>query len=326
MAPSDEDDDSCLLVVILETHENLWSALAEESESPDVGNLSLTTLLQQLLVFFNTFLALNEANELVLIAACGDQSEVLYSSPSLHRESQGPKQAAKTGNASEEVLKNLHALLQEQAARPDGDSARPAVLAGALSRALCLIHKAQLSDGGSSRTRKQPRLLCLKGSPDATEQYISVMNAIFAAQRCEVVIDACMIGASDSVFLQQAAHLTNGIYLRPKHKGALLQYLLTLFCGDAFSRSFLQLPRPIGVDFRAACFCHRRAIDLGYVCSVCLSIFCENVTECSTCGTAFSKNVARTPASKRKDPFAAFVLIDDEWTSKSGLSGFQVIV
>ena len=40
-------DDSCLLVVILETHENLWSALAEESESPDVGNLSLTTLLQQ---------------------------------------------------------------------------------------------------------------------------------------------------------------------------------------------------------------------------------------------------------------------------------------
>ena len=45
-------------------------------------------------------------------------------------------------------------------------------------------------------------------------------------QRCEVVIDACMLGASDSAFLQQAAHLTNGIYLRPKHKDALLQYLL----------------------------------------------------------------------------------------------------
>lgn len=42
---------------------------------------------------------------------------MLYSAPSLHRQSQGPKQAAKTGNASEEVLKNLHALLQEQAAR-----------------------------------------------------------------------------------------------------------------------------------------------------------------------------------------------------------------
>jgi hypothetical protein len=52
------------------------------------------------------------------------------------------------------------------------------------------------------------------------------LTAGLLLQRCEVVIDACMIGASDSVFLQQAAHLTNGIYLRPKHKGALLQYLL----------------------------------------------------------------------------------------------------
>lgn len=45
-------------------------------------------------------------------------------------------------------------------------------------------------------------------------------------QRSEVVVDACMLGASDSTFLQQAAHLTDGIYLRPKHKDALLQYLL----------------------------------------------------------------------------------------------------
>ena len=39
-------------------------------------------------------------------------------------------------------------------------------------------------------------------------------------------MDACMLGAADSTFLQQAAHLTSGVYLRPKHKGALLQYLL----------------------------------------------------------------------------------------------------
>lgn len=58
--------------------------------------------------------------------------------------------------------------------------ARPAVLAGALSRALCFINKTQRADRGWRRGR--PRILCLKGSPDATEQYISVMNAIFAAQ------------------------------------------------------------------------------------------------------------------------------------------------
>jgi hypothetical protein len=45
-------------------------------------------------------------------------------------------------------------------------------------------------------------------------------------QRSEVIIDACMLGGSESTFLQQAAHLTDGVYLRPKHRTALLQYLL----------------------------------------------------------------------------------------------------
>jgi hypothetical protein len=32
------------------------------------------------------------------------------------------------------------------------------------------------------------------------------------------------------------------------------------------------------------CFCHKKTIDLGFVCSVCLSIFCQFSRECSTCG------------------------------------------
>ncbi len=40
------------------------------------------------------------------------------------------------------------------------------------------------------------------------------------------MIDACMLGGADSTFLQQATHLTGGVYLRPRHRGALLQYLL----------------------------------------------------------------------------------------------------
>lgn len=41
------------------------------------------------------------------------------------------------------------------------------------------------------------------------------------------------------------------------------------------------------VDFRAACFCHRKVVDTGFVCSICLSIFCEvpDGAECLTCGT-----------------------------------------
>jgi transcription initiation factor TFIIH subunit 3 len=53
------------------------------------------------------------------------------------------------------------------------------------------------------------------------------------------------------------------------------------------TRNHLVSPTQIDIDFRAACFCHRRVIDLGYVCSICLSIFCEipEGGECLTCGT-----------------------------------------
>lgn len=65
-----------------------------------------------------------------------------------------------------------------------GTAHRPAVLAGALSRGLCLINKAQSRAPAGSRKGPRPRMLVLQGSPDATEQYIATMNAIFAAQAC----------------------------------------------------------------------------------------------------------------------------------------------
>lgn len=39
-----------------------------------------------------------------------------------------------------------------------------------------------------------------------------------------------MLGTADSAFLQQAAHVTGGLYLRPSRPRALLQYLLVRSC------------------------------------------------------------------------------------------------
>lgn len=63
-----------------------------------------------------------------------------------------------------------------------GGVSKPAALSGGLSRGLCLINKALLSAHSGGKRSAMPRMLCLQGSPDATEQYIAVMNAIFAAQ------------------------------------------------------------------------------------------------------------------------------------------------
>ncbi|GAA5853320.1 hypothetical protein JCM3766R1_001320 [Sporobolomyces carnicolor] len=195
-------------------------------------------------------------------------------------------------------------------------------LVGALSMALCHINRLSLassatgalatssasdptttsssssSSRGSSATdsggnvRVQPRILILSVTPDEPAQYVPIMNCIFTAQKTGISIDCLKIlGKSDSTFLQQATHLTSGIYYKlPSHgatRSGLLQYLLVNFLSGPLASKHLHRAKQDQVDLRAACFCHRKIVDLGYVCSVCLSIFCSPLPVCTTCRTKF---------------------------------------
>jgi len=114
-----------------------------------------------------------------------------------------------------------------------------------------------------------------------------------------VTIDVCKIYGPDTVFLQQAAHLTGGSYIYLERRDALLQYLLMSFLPPPSMRRMLAVPTQDRIDFRAACFCHKRIVDIGFVCSVCLSIFCQPVPVCSTCRTKFPiKSLQRLNASR----------------------------
>ena len=156
------------------------------------------------------------------------------------------------------------------------------------------------------------RILILSASPDNSAQYIPTMNAIFAAQRLSIPIDVLTL-ASSSTFLQQAADATGGIHLArtdPASHAGFLQTLMLAFLPDPTARQNLILPSQAqggGVDFRAACFCHRRIVDVGFVCSICLSIFCEPVPDgtCLTCGShlalaSYGRKPAVVPRKKKK--------------------------
>lgn len=162
------------------------------------------------------------------------------------------------------------------------------------------------------RNNLRARILVVRAAEDTASQYLPLMNAVFTAQKLRIPIDACIIpsttmdsGSDDfrqtsllqdtnhSSLFQQAADLTGGIYLRVPRPAGLLQYLISVFLPHEGLRSQLILPdsrnsgSSSGVDFRAACFCHRRLVDLAYVCSVCLSVFCSFSPVCSTCHTPF---------------------------------------
>ncbi|EXB44374.1 General transcription factor IIH subunit 3 [Morus notabilis] len=99
--------------------------------------------------------------------------------------------------------------------------------------------------------------LCKEGSENGLASsllsgYVAIMNAIFSAQRSMVPIDSCYLGSNNSAFLQQASYITGGVYLKPQQPDGLFQYLSTVFATDLHSRTFLQLPKSVGVDFRAS--------------------------------------------------------------------------
>ncbi|KAH9002044.1 TFIIH subunit Tfb4/p34 [Lactarius hatsudake] len=178
----------------------------------------------------------------------------------------------------------------------------PVTLVGALTKALCckflnlsrarshdrldinrLAHPPPGSVATETTTEADARILILSVSPDLSASYIPVMNSIFSAQKLKVTIDVCKVYGEETVFLQQAAHLTGGSYIYLERRDAFLQYLTMSFLPPPSIRHIIAVPRQDKVDFRAACFCHKNIVDIGFVCSVCLSIFCSPVPVCSTC-------------------------------------------
>ncbi|KAK0704710.1 transcription factor Tfb4-domain-containing protein [Lasiosphaeris hirsuta] len=198
-----------------------------------------------------------------------------------------------------------------------------------------------VTNAGGGLAGLHARILVISVSDSSAAQYIPTMNSVFAAAHARIAINTLALRGS-ATFLQQASFITRGTFVRATEPRGLLQYLMLGFSsGGAPSASaggavsgkggkkgtaaaqrggkgkklglnasvadLLVTPSADTVDFRAACFCHRNVIDTGFVCSICLSIFCEvpDGGECLTCGTklALGNYGARpivSPNSKRK--------------------------
>ncbi|KAJ8762926.1 hypothetical protein K2173_023055 [Erythroxylum novogranatense] len=284
-------DDVSLVVVLVDTNPFFWAT----------SSLSFSQFLSHVLAFLNSILLLNQLNQVVVIATGHNSCDYVYDSSSASHH--GVENRTIPALYSVLLQKMEEFLIKDEklGKQESPGMIASSLLSGSLSLALCYIQR--LFRTGP--LHPQPRILCLQGSSDGPEQYVAIMNSIFSAQRSMVPIDSCYVGAHNSAFLQQASYITGGVYVKPQHLDGLFQYLVTVFATDLHCRSSLQLPRPAGVDFRASCFCHKTTIDMGYVCSVCLSIFCKHHKKCSTCGSVFGQAQADNSAvsdRKRKAP------------------------
>ncbi|KAI0025059.1 TFIIH subunit Tfb4/p34 [Xylariomycetidae sp. FL0641] len=322
-----------LLTVVIDTNPRAWAALYDQ--------LPFSKAVANLLVFVNAHLAFGNDNQVAILAAHTNRAVWLYPpSPNLddshgQRKSNGSHHNGPGANLSankypqfaaveSSIASALRSLIDETT--PD-DLAPTTLISGALTIALSYIHKTALafeppktsSDPANptpaslsqSQATAAPtlhaRILVLSVSDSEPAQYIPTMNAVFAASHARIPLDTLSLHGTPT-FLQQAAFITGGTFLSASsNPRGLLSYLMFGFLPDADARRNLVTPSQDMVDFRAACFCHRRVVDTGFVCSICLSIFCEvpSNAECLTCGTKlalgnYGAKPAVVPRKKKK--------------------------
>lgn len=324
------DSPPSLLSIVIDTNPRAWAALD--------SRLSLAQAISNILVFVNAHLAFSNTNQVAVIAAHVNRAVWLYPAaqkPAAAKDNSGDVQmqdvSGETNSSSSlsankypqfaqiesSVFSSIQSLMAETTVQ-DLDQVTTQ-LSGALTLALCRINKASqaLSSSDTTLSNAAPvnstapppvkgRIVVISVSDSEPSQYIPTMNAVFAAAHNQVAIDTIAL-AGDSTFLQQACFNTNGIFLKASNPQGLLTYLMFGLIPDTEARESIITPTHDTVDFRTACFCHGKVIDTGFVCSVCLSIFCDppENAECLTCGTVlalgnYGAKPAIVPRKKKK--------------------------
>ncbi|XP_069475791.1 general transcription factor IIH subunit 3 isoform X2 [Ambystoma mexicanum] len=299
------DEEINLLIIVVDVNPIWWGqqALAQSV-------FTLSKCIDAVMVMGNSHLFMSRSSKLAIIASHINESRFLY--PGKHWKDgdllgdsandflESTCSGSKDGKyellsiANDIVMEDIKDLMTKSQMKAHHTET---LLAGSLAKALCYIHR--MNKELKAVQEIKSRILVIKAAEDSALQYMNFMNVIFAAQKQNVLIDACVLDA-ESGLLQQACDITGGIYLKVPQMTSLLQYLLWVFLPDPEQRTQLILPPPVHVDYRAACFCHRNLIEIGYVCSVCLSIFCNFSPICTTCETAFKISLPPVMKSKKK--------------------------
>lgn len=335
--PNNEEviDNPSLLTVIFELTPKSWYAIKDQ--------ITIQEITKSLLVLLNAHLALNNSNQVAFIASLPLGSKFLH--PSLersfddHEASPGSTQTLVNKGmyrqfriVDETVLRELNAELARISQSPSGLNL--STLGGALLMALTYTNRmlhvdqsistttasainsttntTQASSSGTVQigttltTSMDSRLLIITANDTYDNNYIAMMNSIFAAQKMKVSIDVAKLGVQDSPYLQQAADATNGVYLHIREPQGLIQTLATAFFIEPSIRSLVILPANSNVNYMASCFITGKAVDIGYVCSVCLCIMSiiPELGDCPTCKCKFDENflkkLKRGPVIARK--------------------------
>lgn len=291
-----------LLLVVVDASPAAWSPLDACASEPYASRRqTFPEFVATLQTFLGAFLALHRRNRVVAIAFNGERGGFIVLPPRSAPVA-GVVETTRVADVSRDIAGGLWALrygaagaaVQEMVDEAAGSaeqlrfSERTPSLTACLALGMCYALKS-LGEGiggaGDSGAGGGARFVIFQAGADAPAHYVSFNNCVSAAAARKILIDSCVMGSAQSVFLQQAAQATSAQHLHP-HESAhagLLEELIVRLLNDAATRGQLLLPPAHSVSHLAHCFCHQRATALGWLCISCLSVWCTD-GPCATCG------------------------------------------
>lgn len=269
---------------------------------------TFTQCIDSFLAFGTSFLMQSGQNKLTILGSSTVKNSILYldnysNTTNAKINDQQNEQFALVCQLFREFFLKWARQCSSIANKSETSEKNNSLLSGSIAQALCLIN-ANKSDYNNSRI-----IIFSLGSSHSdnySSQYLKLINCFFAAQKINVVIDACTITMArnseesapvsasmedrfSASILQQGCDLTGGRYIRVHKIASLLEHLFWCLSPLGKERSQYILPPKLKISPPAACFCHRKVLEIGYVCSVCVSIFCQYLPFCSTCNSNMFK-------------------------------------
>ena len=146
----------------------------------------------------------------------------------------------------------------------------------ALSKSICALQKLK-TNNTNKQYKMDSRIIMVHNSEMEKNIYGKLMNCIFVLDSRNIVLDVIDLYNKDPYeYLKQAALKQKGVHfnLSPADSG-MFQYLCAgLLISNSERNSSCKMPYKVEIEYKGSCSCHNAQVDVGYVCSVCLGVYC----------------------------------------------------
>uniref|UniRef100_A0A3B4AQ10 General transcription factor IIH subunit 3 n=1 Tax=Periophthalmus magnuspinnatus TaxID=409849 RepID=A0A3B4AQ10_9GOBI len=189
-------DEVNLLVIVVDVNPIWWGQQAQRDTE-----FTLSKCIDAVMVLGNSHMAMSRTNKLCIIASHCQDSHFLYPCKSWRGGDGRDEDTSSSGDGKYELLSVANNLMADEIRTKVKGNSTDTMLAGSLAKALCciLLHVMKTLE---SNAEIKSKILVIKAADDCALQYMNFMNVIFAAQKQNILIDACVLDA-DSGLLQQ---------------------------------------------------------------------------------------------------------------------------